>query len=330
MMNISSAPHAADAERRMIYEPADALGFTAWTDCFDYQNGRLGLSFKEIRRAHDAAFVPPRLEMGEAIGAPVSYCSAECGSADTVSERVYMASDDGGEHWYETGRCPLAEGSFLNAGFADGRLVGLDVGRVNAARTGWCDYIAVRESTDGGSTWTETARLLEGCAVYLWRLRRLRDGSLLVLASFYGTPWGIGCERATRNTMLPGETYLNKIQPFSSIVPTAGAFRGRTMSFRALARMSTTRQSCLTDGFCSWRATCRARRSGGSSSAARRRASSTGRCCPSARAPRQSLRKIRRAASSRKASCACRAMFSSVRGEVSPSAAPAISARHGR
>ena len=119
--------------------------------------------------------------LGEAIGAPVSYCSAECGSADTVSERVYMASDDGGEHWYETGRCPLAEGSFLNAGFADGRLVGLDVGRVNAARTGWCDYIAVRESTDGGSTWTETARLLEGCAVYLWRLRRLRDGSLLVL-----------------------------------------------------------------------------------------------------------------------------------------------------
>ena len=155
MMDISSAPHAADAEHRMIYEPADALGFTAWTDCFDYQNGRLGLSFKEIRRAHDAAFVPPRLEMGEAIGAPVSYCSAECGSADTVSERVYMASDDGGEHWYETGRCPLAEGSFLNAGFADGRLVGLDVGRVNAARTGWCDYIAVRESTDGGSTWTD-------------------------------------------------------------------------------------------------------------------------------------------------------------------------------
>ena len=214
MMDVSSAPHAADAERRVIYEPAHAPGFAAWADCFDYQNERLGLSFKEIRQAQNADFLPPRLEMGEAIGAPVSYCSAECGSAELVSERVYMASDDGGAHWYETGRCPLSEGSFLNAGFADGRLVGLDVGRVNAARTGWCDYIAVRESTDGGSTWTETARLLEGCAVYLWRLRRLRDGSLLVLASFYGTPWGIGCERATRNTMLPGETYLNKIQTF--------------------------------------------------------------------------------------------------------------------
>ena len=145
MMDISSAPHAADAEHRMIYEPADALGFTAWTDCFDYQNGRLGLSFKEIRRAHDAAFVPPRLEMGEAIGAPVSYCSAECGSADTVSERVYMASDDGGEHWYETGRCPLAEGSFLNAGFADGRLCRLAVGR------DYLDAGPVRGMRNGGS-----------------------------------------------------------------------------------------------------------------------------------------------------------------------------------
>ena len=35
MMDISSVPHAADAEHRMIYEPADALGFTACTDCFD-------------------------------------------------------------------------------------------------------------------------------------------------------------------------------------------------------------------------------------------------------------------------------------------------------
>lgn len=205
---------AADAQRRIIYAPAEEYGFTAWTDVFSYPQNRIGLSFKEIRPGHDPSFLPPKLEMGEAIGAPVSYCSAECGSEDTIAERVYMASDDGGMHWYQTGRCPLSEGSFLNAGFADGRLIGLDVGRVNETRTGWCDYIAVRESVDGGSTWRELTRLLEGTAVYLWRLRRLRDGSLLVLASFYGTPWGPGRERATRNTMLPGESYLNKIQTF--------------------------------------------------------------------------------------------------------------------
>jgi hypothetical protein len=49
---------------------------------------------------------------------------------------------------------------------------------------------------------------------YLWRVRCLRDGTLVVLASLYGTPWGPGRERATRNTMLPGETYQSKIQPF--------------------------------------------------------------------------------------------------------------------
>ena len=321
MMDISSAPHAADAEHRMIYEPADALGFTAWTDCFDYQNGRLGLSFKEIRRAHDAAFVPPRLEMGEAIGAPVSYCSAECGSADTVSERVYMASDDGGEHWYETGRCPLAEGSFLNAGFADGRLVGLDVGRVNAARTGWCDYIAVRESTDGGSTWTETAHLLEGCAVYLWRLRRLRDGSLLVLASFYGTPWGAGCERATRNTMLPGETYLNKIQTFFLHSPDGRSFSGPHYVLPGIGAHEYDAAE-LSDGRLLFVAG-DVQGTPVGRQLVRRSAQGfiNGPLLPiGAGAPPEPA----------KASCACRAMFSSVRGEASPSAAPAISARHGR
>lgn len=213
-MDTSRVVRAKDAVRRVIYAPTDELGFTAWADVFDYQNGRLGLSFEELRKGKEPGYRPPKLEMGEAVGAPVSYCSAECGSEDVISERVYLASDDGGESWYETGRCPLVQGSFLNVGFPDGRLVGLDVGRINEARTGWCDYIAVRESFDGGSTWRETMRLLEGCAVYLWRLRRLRDGSFLVLASLYGTPWGPGKARATRNTMLPGETYLNKIQTF--------------------------------------------------------------------------------------------------------------------
>lgn len=213
-MEQSGTVRASGALRRTLYTPTDALGFTAWVDAFDYADGRLGLSFNELRRGSTPDFQPPKLEMGEAVGAPVSYCSAECGSADVLPERVYMASRDGGESWYETGRCPLAQGSFLNVGFPDGRLVGLDVSRVNETCTGWCDYVSVRESRDGGSTWRETARLLEGCAVYLWRLRRLRDGAFLVLASFYGTPWGDGRQRPTRNTMLPGETYLNKIQTF--------------------------------------------------------------------------------------------------------------------
>ena len=84
--------------------------------------------------------------------------------------------------------------------------------RLNEDGTGWCDYIRVRRSTDGGTTWEDCARLLEGTAPYLWRTRTLRDGTILLLLSLYGTPWGTGRPRATRNTMLPGETYLSKIQ----------------------------------------------------------------------------------------------------------------------
>ena len=115
-----------------------------------------------------------------------------------------MASDDCGKTWRETGRCPLDAGSFSNIGFPDGRIVGMDVGRSNEERTGWCDYVAVRESCDGGTSWRETQRLLEGCAVYLWRIRRLRDGSFLVLACLYGTPWGPGRARMKLDFPQPG------------------------------------------------------------------------------------------------------------------------------
>jgi hypothetical protein len=204
--------NAAGAERRILYTPKVRPGFVAWTTCFEYGDGRIGLSFKETLRETDPNYIPPKLEMGEAVGAPVSYCSVECGSEQERSFRVYMASEDNGKTFTETGRCPLEEGSFCNMGFPDGRILGYDVPRINAARTGWFDGIKVRQSTDGGSTWRETGTLLEGSAPYLWRARRLRDGTLLLLLSLYGTPWGEGRERTTRNTMLPGETYINKIQ----------------------------------------------------------------------------------------------------------------------
>lgn len=200
-------------QRSTVYQPAVRPGFVAWVTGFDYGDGRIGVSFKETVEEPFTAFEPPLLEMGEAVGAPVSYGSIECGSADQMSYRVYFASDDNGQTWSETGRCQLEEGSFCNLGFPDGRIIGLDVPRINEARTGWCDYIDVRESHDGGSTWTSVTRLLDGEAPYLWRVRRLHDGTFVILASLYGTPWGPGRPRATRNTMLPDETYIGKIQP---------------------------------------------------------------------------------------------------------------------
>lgn len=214
MERFNHGASAISPRRDLIYYPEIRPGFVAWTTGFDYGNGNIGLSFKETKRCKNEAYIPARLEMGEAVGAPVSYCSVECGSEVEESYRVYMISHDNGKSFFETGRCQLESGSFCNMGFSDGRIVGFDVPRINDEGTGWCTYIEVRESLDGGSTWHKVTRLLEGTAPYLWRSRRLKDGTVILLASFYGTPWGDGYERTTRNTMLPGETYLSKIQTF--------------------------------------------------------------------------------------------------------------------
>lgn len=196
-----------------IYQPLQKPGFVCWATAFTYGDGSIGLAFDEVVQKNDPGYAPPSIAFCEAAGVPVSYCSVECGSSDKYASRVYMRSSDG-IHFTETGRTAKRDGSFCNIGFPDGRIIGLDVPRWREDGTGWARHIRIRESTDGGNTWQDRRHLLEGTAPYLWRVRRLHNGTIIVLASFYGTPWGKGQTRPTRNTMLPDETYLQKIQTF--------------------------------------------------------------------------------------------------------------------
>ena len=200
-------------EEHIIYSPKKRPGFVAWVSAYEFGDGTVGLAFDERIQTHNPNFINPKLEYAHAASAPVSYCSVEAGSPDQQAFRVYMRSSDG-IHFEETGRCPRSEGAFCNLGFPGGRIVGLDVSRLNEARTGWNDFIQVRESLDGGNTWRPVRRLLEGTATYLWRTRRLRDGTWVIIACFFGTPWGPGKLRPTRTSSLPNETTVSKIQTF--------------------------------------------------------------------------------------------------------------------
>ncbi len=197
----------------LVYAPERRPGFVAWASAFAYGDGSVGLSFDEVLEEENPDFMPMRLEYAEAAGVPVSYGSIEAGSARQRAYRVYLRAPDG-VHFTETGRCPRARGALCNVGFADGRIVGFDVPRRNEAGTGWSTGILVRESADGGATWRDVRTLLPGQSVYMWRARRLRGGTVILLASLYGTPWGAGCARAARNALLPGETELTRIQAF--------------------------------------------------------------------------------------------------------------------
>lgn len=205
---------AVGHQRKEVYYPQNRPGFVAWTTAFSYGDGSIGLAFKETVRQKNEKFVLPSLEMAESLSAPVSYCSAFFEMEDLVQQRVFMRSEDNGQSFYETGRCYLKDSAFCNAGFPDGRIIGFDVPFLNEEKTSWGHWLDVKESTDGGSTWQHVTRLLEGNAIYLWRVRRLADGTILVLASLYGSAWGPEHERITRNTMLPDETYISKIQTF--------------------------------------------------------------------------------------------------------------------
>ena len=260
---------AQDPRREAIYWPEKRPGFVAWTTAFDYGDGRIGLSFSETLIRKNEHYAPPRLEDSEVMGTPVSYCSVFHGNPEQSSFRVYLSSPDNGKTWTETGRCPLERGSFCNVGFPDGRILGMEAAGFEGEPWGGID---IRESRDGGSTWTHVTRLLPETANYVWRVRRLRDGTIVLLSCFYGTPWGERFERTSRNTMLPGERYIDKIQTY--FLTSKDGVEWSEPHY------------VLTGGCCFSAATCRARPSRGRSSRARRAAGSTARFTASAGARR--------------------------------------------
>ena len=197
---------------------------------------------------------------------PVSYCSVEGGSArQRFVPGVYAFC----------GRCEFYQ---KQAAAGGGRVrcatqafpMGASWASTCRATTMSARAGATASACGRAGTAAAHGRMCAGCwkalRPYLWRVRCLRDGTLVVLASLYGTPWGPGRERATRNTMLPGETYQSKIQPFFSPAGMAASSARRITSCPVSAPMNLILWNCPTDGFSSSRETCRARLWGASSS----------------------------------------------------------------
>ena len=214
MGNFNRQVNAKNAQRISIYYPEKRPGFVAWVNAFDYGNGKIGLSFKETLQRPNRAFETPLLELAEAASVNVSYCSVLCSMKEQESYRVYMESSDGGLTFTETGRCLEREGCFCNVGCPDGTILGFETPSSYTNELSGSSCIEARESRDGGKTWRVLSRVLNGNSINLWRARRLRNGTIILLASFLSIPWGKGSERVTRNTTLPDENYLSQTRTF--------------------------------------------------------------------------------------------------------------------
>lgn len=203
---IKKFAQALEFNGQAVYYPEIRPGYTAWASLFKFDNGDLGIAFNEIRQGGNPNFTPVPLEFAEAM--VLQYRELPdvlpaC-NPDLISEYVYLKSTDNGQTWQETGRCPVNTRHYWHVGFPDGRIVriiGTQQYRYELGDDRFCNVI--EESKDGGNTWKEIARFMEGKFFYGHKFKKLSNGNIVavgpVLPSF-----GLGGEIQTRPGELPG------------------------------------------------------------------------------------------------------------------------------
>lgn len=206
-MSSTEYARALGFEERVVYRPEVRPGYAAWASLFQFGNGDLGLAVNEIRRGGNPDFNPPPLEYVEMLVVPyrISPDAIPGSNRNLISEYVNLRSSDGGRTWSETGRCRVHTRHYWHVGFPDGRLVrmiGTQHYRYDAGNDRFCTV--VEESTDGGNTWREISRFLEGVFFYGHKFKKLPDGSI-VAAGPVAPSFGPGGRRVSRWSDLPGQ-----------------------------------------------------------------------------------------------------------------------------
>lgn len=205
---------AAEFEERPVYYPQVRPGYAGWVSLFEFGNGELGLAFTEIKREENPDWQPTPLEFAEAMVLPYMFGPVEANASPKfVNEYVYMKSDDGGRTWTETGRCPVATRHYWHVGFPDGRMVRI-YGTSFMAHLGEDrNQVMVEHSTDGGNTWQELCRFLQGYSINMLKVHRVSDNSIVACGSIKPS-FGPGAVRDTRTAV--GELYPDEAAFFVS------------------------------------------------------------------------------------------------------------------
>ena len=201
---------AVNFEEKVVYYPQERPGYVGWVSLFLFGNGELGMAFDEVRRVPNPRFIPPSIEYLEAISFVYRYSQGGAPAAHPklLHEAVYMKSSDGGRTWQVTGR-DWGKTSYTT-GYPDGRMIRMPGGYQQSAfyeRGADRLYTSVEESRDGGKTWKQIARLLDGYMFSVFRVKKLRDSSLIAIGPI--TPIsGPGGSRSVRGMRYPGERSL--------------------------------------------------------------------------------------------------------------------------
>jgi hypothetical protein len=199
--------HSVEFDAREVYYPKKRPGYTAWANLFPFGNGDLGIAFNEIRRGRNPQFEPPSLEFIEAMQLPyrVAPDAMPATNQNLINEYVCLKSIDQGVTWHETGRCAVDTRHYWHVGFPDGRIVrmiGTQQYRYTQGNDRHCTI--VEESLDGGNTWKELSRIMEGSFFYSHKFKKLQNGTIIAAGPVCLT-FGPGGTSSGRNTSMPGQ-----------------------------------------------------------------------------------------------------------------------------
>ena len=192
---------ACDVASAEVYHAAERPGYACWCALWTDEPGAVYLAFAEKRRAPNPLWQPVPLDFWESMGLPVKYHTSFCnGSRDVVTELVVLKSIDNATTWTEIGRSPSRViNAFSWASLPDGSIIRVISDDYVAFDPAYEPELRAEVSRDGGNTWELRSVLLKGYHAYGYRLKRLRDGTLVQRAG-YSEGFGPGRARQTRHT----------------------------------------------------------------------------------------------------------------------------------
>ena len=204
---------AKDVESHEIYHPAERPGYACWTALWNGPEGSTYLAFAEKRRGLNTLWEPVPLGFWESMNLPVNYHTSFCnGSRDVITEMVVLESCDAGGTWAQIGRSPSKViNIFAWEGLADGSIMRVLSNDYVAFDPSCQPRLQAQVSGDRGNTWTTRSILMEGYQTYPYRLKRLSDGTLVLLLE-YQAGFGPGRIRRCRHTKRP---YVHREETFA-------------------------------------------------------------------------------------------------------------------
>ena len=205
-MSDGTCARALDFEACEVYWPEKRPGYTGWASLFQFGNGDLGIAFNEIRRGRNPNYQPPSLDFVEALNFPYRLLPdiLPAANPDLLSEYVCMRSADSGKTWEETGRCHVDTRHYWHVGFPDGRMVRVIGSQQYCYTMGDGRHAnSIEESTDGGNTWREISRFMQGKEFSVHKVKKLRRGAIIAVAMVKQS-FGPGGERDARSISAPG------------------------------------------------------------------------------------------------------------------------------